>query len=246
MLRLAIAGLLALVCYPVHAVDLAGIEAATLMLYNNGRSVCTTQVVHSEGGETVLLVAHHCVDGGGEFSIRQDIKVNGKVASYTVYMADVIKQDAKNELAVLRLRDTQTVFPATDIASLAEVDKTLFKGAEVLAAGYPGTRYAKMEDLVFTDGLYVGRRASFVPSVEVDVIRTTIPIWYGNSGGALYAKIGEEWKLVGVASQIDPETPWMTSLFIPVDAIEKILVGAWAGTVPPPDPGVVRQTLRNK
>jgi S1-C subfamily serine protease len=246
MLRLAIAGLLALVCYPVHAVDLAGIEAATVILYQNDSAVCSASVVHSGDDATILLTANHCIDSGGEFSIRAVNKEEREVVSYTVYMVDVLKKEPKADLAVLRLRDKAAAFPVTDVATAEEADAVLFKGAEVLAAGYPGSRYAPMEDLVYTAGLFTGLRDSFVPSVEVPVYRTTSPLWYGKSGGALYVKVGDDWKLVGVASQLNPETPWETALFIPAKEIQKILVGAWAGTVPPLNPEVARETLRNK
>jgi hypothetical protein len=228
MLRLAIAGLLALVCSPVLAVDLAGIEAATLMLYKDNAPVCTTSVVHSGDDGTVLLSANHCIDKGGEFSIRLVVKdENRQTISYTVYMADVLKRDPAADIAVLRLRDKGVSLPVTDVATVEEADAALFKGADVLAAGYPGTRYARMDDLVYTEGLFTGLRDSFVGSVKAGVYRATTPIWYGNSGGALYTKIGDTWKLVGVATQVDPETPWSTSLWIPAKEIQKILVGAW-------------------
>jgi S1-C subfamily serine protease len=246
MLRLAIAGLLALVCSPVLAVDLAGIEAATVILYKGSSAVCSASVVHSGEDGTVLLTANHCIDGGGEFSIRTVNKDGRSITSYTVYMVDVLKREPKADLAVLRLRDKAASFPVTDVATAEEADAALFKGAEVLAAGYPGSRYAPMEDLVYTAGLFTGLRDSFVPSVEVPVYRTTSPLWYGKSGGALYVKIGGDFKLVGVASQLNPETPWETALFIPAKEIQKILVGAWIGSVAPLDPEVARNTLRNK
>jgi hypothetical protein len=227
MLRLAIAGLLALACSPVYAVDLAGIEAATLMLYEDGKPVCTTSVVHSGDSGTILLSANHCIDGGGEFSIRTVNKDGRAITSYTVYMVDVLKKEPKADLAVLRLRDKAASFPVTDVATAEEADGALFKGADVLAAGYPGTRYARMDDLVYTEGLFTGLRDSFEPSVKAEVYRATTPIWYGNSGGALYTKIDGEWKLVGVATQVDPETPWSTSLWVPAAEIQKILKGAW-------------------
>jgi hypothetical protein len=243
---------LALFAPAARAVDLAGIEAATLMLYKDGKPVCTTSVVHSGDSGTILLSANHCIDTAfmeptPEFSIRLVVKdENRQTISYTVYMADVLKKDPAADIAVLRLRDKGVNLPVTDVATVEEADAALFKGADVLAAGYPGTRYARMDDLVYTEGLFTGLRDSFVGSVKAGVYRATTPIWYGNSGGALYTKIGDTWKLVGVATQVDPETPWSTSLWIPAKEIQKILVGAWVGSVAPADPNVVRETLRNK
>ena len=235
-MRFILAAMLALaMSFPAAAVDLEGIEAATLILYADDSPICSTQVVHSDEDSTVLLSAHHCVDGPDTtvFSVRKTERVDGEVVSYAVFNAKVLKEDKESDLAVLRLTDKNVRFPVTTIASVEEADKALFKGAEVLAVGYPGT-YASggMEDLVFGDGLFTGLRKSFVPSVKIDVYRTTAAVWYGKSGGGLYTNIDGDWKLVGVATQLDPETPWETSLWIPITAIHKALLGAWKGTLP--------------
>ena len=219
---------------PARAVDLAGIEAATYMLYADEKAICSSQVVHSDDDGTVLLTANHCVDGPDTttYSVRETVRDGRAVISYTVYNAKVTRVDKQSDLAALTLLDTKARLPVTTIASVDEADTALFKGADVLAAGYPGTSNAKMADLVFTDGLFTGVRESFVPSVKIDVYRTTAPVWYGKSGGALYTRIDGDWKLVGVATQLDPETPWETSLWIPVVAVHKALLGLWKNTLP--------------
>ena len=224
-----IAALLTLLASPVAAVDLAGIEAATFILYANGNSTCSGQVVQSGEGGTLLLTAHHCLGDSAdtEFSIRTTVKVGRDIVSYTSYSAVVIKKDPKQDLAVLRLRDEKVTLPVTDLATAEEADTALFKGADVLAAGYPATWATGMEDLVFSDGLFTGVRESFVPSISVDVYRSTVPVWYGKSGGGLYAQIDGKFKLVGVATQLDPETPWETSLWVPVAEVHKMLKGTW-------------------
>ena len=234
-MRFVIAAALALaMSFPASAVDLAGIEVSTLILYADDRAICSTQVVHSDEDSTVLLTAHHCVDGPKStvFSVRKTERVDGEIVSYAVFNAKVLKADKVADLAVLRLTDRNARFPTTTIASVEEADQALFKGAEVLAAGYPGTQVANMADLVFTDGMFTGLRESFVPSVEIDVYRATTSVWYGKSGGGLYTKIDGDWKLVGVATQLDTETPWETSLWIPASAIHKALMGAWKDTLP--------------
>jgi S1-C subfamily serine protease len=146
---------------PARAIDLSGIEAATMILYANGQEVCSSQVVHSADGDTILLTANHCVDGpkDTEFSIRIITKNDEReVVSYTIYTAKVFKRDAKTDLAVLRLMDDKIVLAATELATAEEADTALFKGASVLAAGYPGTFSSGMEDLVFSDGLFTGVR----------------------------------------------------------------------------------------
>lgn len=215
----------------VRAADLAAIEAATFILYEGNRETCSAQVVHSGNGETLLLTANHCVGSGKEanYAVRTTVENDeGDVTSYTVYTAKVLKKDGKNDLAVLKLVDAGVSLPMTDLATVEEAAAALFKGAKVLAAGYPATGNAGMADLVFTDGLFTGLRKSFEPSVKVDVYRATAPIWYGNSGGGLYVEIAPgNWKLVGVATQTDPETPWETSLWIPASEIHTMLKGTW-------------------
>jgi S1-C subfamily serine protease len=205
------------------------------MLYSNGVPICSAQIVHSEKGrgdigvETVVLTANHCISSPSSdlsFAVAK-VTDDNKMLSVTLYGADLVKQHPKHEIAVLKLRDTETVFPAVDVATAEEAKEALAKGTRILAVGYPGTSNLPMNDLIITDGLYVGLTDSMVKSVEVLMYRTTISIWYGNSGGGLYALIGDDWKFVGVTSQLDPERPWNTSLFAPVDDKSEVLRGAW-------------------
>jgi S1-C subfamily serine protease len=221
----------------VRAASLSEIEEATVLLHENATSNCTAQVVHS-GDETILLTANHCVDAEkSEYSIKTTVRDGRETVSHTFYMADVFKRFPKADLAVLRLRDKTTAFVATEIATQEELDAALFKGAKVLAAGYPSTRFIAQRDLVFTEGLFTGETESLVKETEALLYRATASIFYGNSGGGLYLETKDGWKLIGVASQIDPSLPWQTSLWSPLEEIEIALKGAWVGSIDLSAPG---------
>lgn len=220
----------------VRAASLSQIEAATVLLHQNEVSNCTAQVVHS-GDETILLTANHCVDVvKSEYSIKTTVRDGRETVSHTFFMADVFKRFPKADIAVLRLRDRDTKFAATEVATQEELDAALFKGAKVLAAGYPSTRFISQRDLVFTEGLFTGETESLVAETEALLYRATASIFYGNSGGGLYLETKDGWKLIGVASQLDPSLPWQTSLWSPLAEIERALKGAWKGQLDLADP----------
>lgn len=233
MRLLALLGALAALCLPAAASDLAGIEAGTGMLYSNGNPVCSAQVVHSKANgdavDTIILTADHCIaseESALSFGVAKYTEENELLVE-TTHGAEIVELYPELDIAVLKLRDTVTEFATVDIATAEEAGASLVKGTRILAVGYPNTRNLPMKDLVFTDGLYVGLTDSMLETVEVPMYRTTISVFYGNSGGGLYADIGGEWKFVGVTSQLDPERPWNTSLFSPVDTKSSFLRGAW-------------------
>lgn len=235
MRLLAILAAVAALCLPAHASDLAGIEAGTGMLYSNGRPVCSAQIVHSKPGkgdagtETIVLTANHCVHSkDDEFAFAVPTYTeDADMLKVTLYGATVLKQEAKSDIAVFKLRDTETTLAAVDVATPEEAKAALIKGTRILAIGFPGTSYLPMKDLIVTDGLYVGKTDALSPGANAKFYRTTISVFYGNSGGGLYVQVGEEWKLVGVTSELDPERMWNTSLFSPVDTKSSFLRGAW-------------------
>lgn len=227
-LALLAIGYLVFAANSAKASDLAGIEKGTYMLYSDGVPGCSMQAVERDDS-IFLLTANHCVRAAGaktEYSLHLiafDESIFDKKIGEDVHYLEVVKRDPATDVAVLRPLDKDATFATVDIATADEAKAALFNGADVLAAGYPSTMAAPIGSLVFTDGHYVGLNRSFVPTVTAPMYRTTVSVHYGNSGGGLYAEVGDTWKLVGVTSQLDPERFWANSLFATIESIEKAL-----------------------
>ncbi len=208
------------------ASDLTGIQNGTYLLHMNGDPGCSAQAIKRDG-KVLFLTANHCVtDTAAEYSVNRitfDADKFDKKVFESVYYVDVVKRDATTDTAVLRPVDKSLVLDVVDLATIAEAKAALSKGAPVLVAGYPNSMASPIGDLVFTEGMYTGLSKAFVASVTSPMFRTTASIYYGNSGGGLYVKIGDTWKLIGIASQTDPELRWVNSLFATTESIDKAI-----------------------
>ena len=174
-------------------------------------------VVYSEDREglgehqTFILTNHHVVDN----LIRVERKWNnlkqkyeyvednelaevelfsyangGKTVTRTPVKAEIIAWDRDEDMAVLKLLHP---FPVKDVARLMPADKVLKLFQEVYAVGCP-----LLVDPIFTKGEvtdleYIIDKRPFV-ATSADII-------WGNSGGALYAKFGDEYFFVGIPSR---------------------------------------------
>lgn len=207
------------------ASDLTQIEAGTYGLYEGTERGCSSQAVRPSGAEVLILTAAHCIGSvDAEHSIHlTTFDENDKKVEETIIYLDIVKVDKTTDFAILRPVDRGIDLAAVDLASVDDARSSVTKGALVLAAGFPGTNASPPGELVFTQGLYTGLSNSFAPEIKGKLFRTTVPIFYGSSGGGLYAEIDSTWKLVGVASQLDPGMPWMNTLFVSTDTIHAAL-----------------------
>lgn len=167
---------------------------------------CSGVVLDTSGTVTYIVTANHCVEGEKSGYVMIDVKDEfaqpvdkksrkGALIETRQLVYDVIRRDATNDLAVLRLRKEGLEL---DGAVLAQEDPT--EGDQVWAIGYPLglTR-------TVTEG-YFGGFMSLTPSMRFDefgngrdVYRATPAIYGGNSGGGLFIKDGDEYKLVGIS-----------------------------------------------
>lgn len=220
------------------ASDLNDIEAGTYGLYEGLERGCSSQAVRPAGGEILILTAAHCIGSAdAEHSIHlTSFDEHDRKVEETIIYLDIVKVDKTTDFAILRPVDRGIKIAAVDLATVAESDEFVTKGATVLAAGFPGSNRAPPGELVFTQGLFTGLSDAFVDEITVKMFRTTVPVFYGSSGGGLYAKvdpeIDSEWRLVGITSQLDPDMPWMNTLFVSTATIHAALKAA--GLVAPP------------
>lgn len=171
---------------------------------------------------TYILTANHCVDGDKSGLLSIDEKVRQKVIATSEYVFDVIQRDTTNDLAFLKVRKEGLMLEG---AVLATEDPK--EGQEVWAVGYPlgWTR-------TITQG-YVGGFESIDNKLtkfdsfgnERPLMRATPPITGGNSGGGLFIKDGDNYKLVGISDAAVPSFG-EAALFVPQDKINEIVRGA--------------------
>lgn len=216
------AGTLALLSSSAFASSIEDITRGTFVLYADGTSICTTQLVSPD----LLLTANHCVEKpDAKYSIKKVNKsVEGDIISEEIFYAVPTELNKDNDTAILKLF-TPFYAPAVDVATDEEA-ATLKLGDPVLLFGYPGSTYSPQETLIVTDGLYSGIVEALVPDLGGKFIRATATSYYGKSGGGLYAEFNGEWKLIGSNSQLNPEMISEFSLATSTEAVNEIIVKA--------------------
>ena len=216
------ASFLTLLSSATFASSIEDITRGTFVLYADGTSICTTQLVSPD----LLLTANHCVEKPDvKYSIKKVNKNdNGGIISEEIFYAVPTEQSTNNDTAILELF-TPFYAPVVDVATDEEA-ATLKLGDPVLLFGYPGSTYSPQETLVVTDGLYTGITNALVPTITGKFIRTTAGSYYGKSGGGLYAEFDGEWKLIGSNSQLNPEIISEFSLATSTEAVNEIIVKA--------------------
>jgi V8-like Glu-specific endopeptidase len=172
------------------ASSLEEIRRDSMILYENGNAICSTQFVD---GNKFLTAAHCVANKEGDYTVKfVDKNAEGKITKETIYHATVDEVNTSGDVATLTI-DTYFGGKGVDVATPEEV-ASLPLGAPVLNSGFP--LEAKVTDHTFIDGIYNGVVASPWPGEE-DVNYTTAMGVRGNSGGGLYAQFDGEWKLIG-------------------------------------------------
>lgn len=175
--------------------------SATARINNN----CSAQVIYSDrdrvSGEvkTLVLTARHCVEGAKDAETQRveffkyDARLN--VTASVTFLADVIGKSSSSDIALLRLRDKQNLFPAEPIA-LESADAELYVGEDTLAVGFPLATSATV-----TRGTLGPRERIAITGKEVPYQRNTAGIAGGSSGGGLYhTGTDGKLKLIGIAT----------------------------------------------
>ena len=107
------------------------------------------------------------------------------------YEAEIISENQSSDIAMLRITDERF---SSDLTELSW-SKELKLGQKVFTLGYPITN--KMSDNVkVVDGIISGMNGR---EGNTKFFQTTLPVWYGNSGGPCFNEKGE---VLGLATQI--------------------------------------------
>lgn len=203
------------------ASDMKTIAAATFKLYDGNSGMCSVTFLGNDKDGALFLTANHCVDGSNLNLRRQklDAKTLKDVLSEQVVYVKVVRSAKGNDIAILQAKDKDIKFPekTVDIATLDEAN-ALVVGDPVMVAGYPAA-----EMFAFTKGEFTGK----VPAIlDMDVVmyQTTVPVAGGNSGGALYGKFGDEYKLIGTTTAKRTDNDIMT-YFQTAESVASMLKG---------------------
>jgi V8-like Glu-specific endopeptidase len=193
---IAALGLILLTATGVSASTLAEINNSTHILYEGGVGVCSGQFISA----TEFVTAAHCVSNKIDYSIvLPKTDEDGTLFSKETVYLDIVKVDAKGDVALLKTRNPARAFKFVDVAKLGpEFGETLY------LAAYPEVDWG----LFLTNGTYNGVfQTIFEESLSYSVSIDTAP---GSSGGGLYRKIGDEYFLTGMVQGGPPEHDYMS------------------------------------
>lgn len=206
------------------ASSIGEIKEASRLLYKNGTPICSGQFVNDK----TFLTAAHCVSNNDMTKVDKDAKYTlveekfndkGKVVVSTSYLFEIDKYVRENDVATLKPVDPELTFPHIEVATDEES-----KGLEILDETVAATYHIskKSLDLTFTPGVYNGVVRAYPEWKPEDfVISSTSGVAHGSSGGGLYAKFGDTWKLIGVVEGGQGDSD--IHLFSTTDSINDIL-----------------------
>lgn len=171
--------------------------AVTAQLNGN----CSSSLIYSDRDEksgevsTVFLTAKHCVAGEkSDMTIDIPVYQDNRVVKKDRYVARVMGEWYKGDLALVKLRDTRTLFDKP--AHIAAADPGLIMGQDVWTVGYPLGM-----GLTVTKGLFGSLETNDFDKPGTEYFRATPDIAGGNSGGAMYRiTTGGDYELIGVTA----------------------------------------------
>lgn len=138
-----------------------------------------------------IATNHHVIDGAKSIKIYG---VNGDLQKS--YNADVVISDKKNDLALLKIRDSK--FKSLGNIPYGSKLKTADSGEDIFVLGYPLTKTMGNE-IKLTNGI-ISSKTGF--QGDVSLYQISAPVQPGNSGGPLFDNTGN---LIGVVSSKHPD-----------------------------------------
>lgn len=204
--------------------DLAKLDAQALSPVVQVNRTCSGALVHSargdKGVETFVVTAKHCVSDTQARSQTVYVPVyqGNRVVREAAYRASVEGVSFKADVALLRLADTETLFPG--LVRLAPDAPDLVEGEDVWTVGYSrgGIR-------TVTEGLFGARESIPFPSATADTeyFRATAQIAGGNSGGALFRRTAAgDYEMIGLTTAVVPPSDFI-GYYTPIETVRAYL-----------------------
>lgn len=211
--------LLATSVISVGATTLKEAADATYKLYEGEAGVCSMTFIGNDADGAIFLTARHCVVDSKGLNFRiQKLNEKYEVTSEVINYLEVLRQNKDDDTAILQVteKDVALGIAAVELATPEEAKKIEF-GQDLVALGFPAA-----DQKSITKGSFTAKVAGVIDVKEQ--YQTTVPLAGGNSGGGLYAKFGEEYKLIGTASAKRRDNDIMT-YFSTADAVKRVLAG---------------------
>lgn len=189
---------------------------------------CSGTIIHSDRDKlsgkvsTIVLTAKHCVM---DKNIGDVLNVNKFVYNDRLrqiktdsYVATYEGASYKSDLAVLKLKDEQTLFE--DVATVGKADIPLAFGDPVVSVGYPLglSQTYTLGNLGFVETQTAFNRVSSTN----EFFRATPDIAPGSSGGSLFTLKDGKYQLIGVVTGGAPQFSFF-NYFTPVEEINEYL-----------------------
>lgn len=163
-----------------------------VQLKTNNNALGGGVVIYSDGTmdtETLILTVQH---------LTAKAKRLGGIIMANGYEAEIIAEDEKRDLALLRIYEPMKTVHLSR-------DRIFFQGEPVYLSG-SGMGY----ETFVTEGR-ISLSSHLLKGVEM--IMTSAPGIYGNSGGGLFRKVGEHYVFIGIMMSVSTapiETPYIT------------------------------------
>jgi len=138
-------------------------------------------------GKGLVATNHHVVDGAKKIRVQSRINDSTKAE----FAAKILMIDVDKDIAILQIDDS--AFHQFDVKLLSSENVTL--GEKVFTIGYPISD--KMSDhMKVVDGIVSSKMDK---TERTGFFQTSLPVWYGNSGGPCFNDKGE---LLGLVTEI--------------------------------------------
>jgi S1-C subfamily serine protease len=192
------------------------VRIASTLTYEHGRAAGTGMILTSTGE---VVTNHHVVEGSTK--LRVTVMSTGRS-----YQASVVGTDARDDVAVLQLRDAnglQTVTPDAD--GIAVGDAVTAVGD---AGGAPSTFTAAAGKILATRQHITTRREGSATSEKLrGLIEISSDVISGDSGGATYDDQGE---VVGMTTAASAGSTDVVGYAIPIAKVVRIAADLETGT----------------
>ena len=134
-----------------------------------------------------IVTNNHVIDDASDIAV--EFKYKNEIKEFN---AKVIKVDEANDLAIIKIEDSQ--FSNISVIPYSFKTRSADVGTEVFALGYPMALSIMGKDIKFTDGK-ISSKTGF--NGDITTYQIQVPIQPGNSGGPLFDTKGN---LIGITS----------------------------------------------
>lgn len=191
---------------------------ATYKLYEGTDGICSMTFIGNDDQGAIFLTAAHCVDRKNLNFRVQKLNKKYELIGEEIHYLKVLRTIKDDDTAILQVTDKDIALgiAAVEIASPDEGNQIEF-GQDLAVLGFPAA-----DEKSVTKGNFTAKRKGVLGITEQ--YQTTVPVAGGNSGGGLYTKFGDEYKLIGTTSASRTDNDIM-SYFSTIEAIKRVTAG---------------------